>query len=56
MSSLFTAGDAASITARTEMSLAYRRLLCVGAPIAFVVLLSLFGDMLKVFKNPTRAL
>ena len=47
-SSLLSAGD----TASTEMSLAYGLLLWVGAPIAFVALLPLFGGILKVFKKP----
>ena len=52
ISSLLTAGDAAGDTASTEMSLAYGLLLWVGAPIAVVALLPLFGGILKVFKKP----
>ena len=52
ISSLLTAGDAAGDTASTEMSLAYGLLLWVGAPIAVVALLPLFGGVLKVFKKP----
>ena len=52
ISSLLTAGDAAGDTASTEMSLAYGLLFWVGAPIAFVALLPLFGGVLKVFKKP----
>jgi len=52
ISSLLTAGDAAGDTASTEMFLAYGLLLWVGAPIAFVALLPLFGGILKVFKKP----
>ena len=51
ISSLLTAGDAAGDMASTEMSLAYGLLLWVGAPIAFVALLPLFGGILKVFKK-----
>ena len=51
ISSLLTAGDAAGDTASTE-SLAYGLLFWVGAPIAFMALLPLFGGILKVFKKP----
>ena len=51
ISSLLTAGDAGGDTVSTEMSLAYGLLLWVGAPIAFVALLPLFGGILKVFKK-----
>ena len=52
ISSLLTAADAGGDKASTEMSLAYGLLLWVGAPIAFVALLPLFGGILKVFKKP----
>ena len=52
ISSLSTAGDASGDTASTEMSLAYGLLQWVGAPLALVALLPLFGGILKVFKKP----
>ena len=49
VSALLTGGDASSDTADAGMSLAYRLLLWIGAPIAFVAALSLRAGVLKFF-------
>ena len=52
VSALLTAGDSASDTADTGISLAYGLLLWIGLPVAFVAALPLLAGILKFFTKP----